>query len=124
MTVVTWGGALPKTLEAAEALSESGIEAEVIDLRTLRPLDDEAIFESVQTSRRAVVVEDGWRSVGLNAEISARITEECFYELDAPVGRVCGREVPTPYAKHLEDASIPQVDDIIDACKETVEHHV
>ena len=92
-----------------------GIEAEVIDLRVLRPLDDATILASVARTHRAVIVDEGWRSGSIAAEISARIMEGAFYELDAPVGRVCSAEVPIPYAKHLEDAALPQADDVVAA---------
>lgn len=113
ITIITHGGCLPKALDAAAALDDAGIGAEVIDLRTLRPLDTDTLVESVARTRRAVVVDEGWRSVGLSAEISARIHETCFEALAAPVGRVCSAEVPIPYARHLEIAAIPQVDDIV-----------
>jgi pyruvate dehydrogenase E1 component beta subunit/2-oxoisovalerate dehydrogenase E1 component len=109
VTLVTYGGSLWKTLEAAEVLAGQGIAAEVIDLRVLRPLDDATIIGSVSRTRRAVVVDEGWRSGSLAAEIAARIMERCFWQLDAPVGRVCSAEVPIPYPKHLEDAAIPSV---------------
>ena len=111
---------LPKTLEAAETLAADGIDAEVIDLRSLRPLDDETITSSVRRTHRAVVVDEGWRSGGLSAEISARITEQCFYDLDSPVERVCSVEVPLPYAKHLEDAALPQPETIAAAARKVV----
>jgi len=117
VTLITYGGSLWKVLEAAEQLATDGIEAEVIDLRVLRPLDDETILSSVGRTRRAVVVDEGWRSGSLAAEISARIMEGPFWNLDAPVGRVCAAEVPIPYPKHLEDAAIPQVDSIVAAAK-------
>ncbi|WP_244940714.1 alpha-ketoacid dehydrogenase subunit beta [Leisingera aquaemixtae] len=109
VSLITYGGSLFKTLEAAEALQGAGISAEVLDLRSLRPLDDAAILASVAKTRRAVIVDEGWRSGSLAAEISARIMEQGFWTLDAPVGRVCSAEVPIPYPKHLEDAAIPQV---------------
>ena len=115
ITLITYGGSLYKTLEAAEALAAKGIEAEVIDLRVLRPLDDKTIMASVARTRRAVVVDEGWRTGSLSAEIAARIMEQVFWHLDAPVGRVCSAEVPIPYPKHLEEAAIPQVADIIAA---------
>ena len=115
ITLITYGGSLYKTLEAAEALAINGIEAEVIDLRVLRPLDDKTIMASVARTRRAVVVDEGWRTGSLSAEIAARIMEQVFWHLDAPVGRVCSAEVPIPYPKHLEEAAIPQVADIIAA---------
>ncbi|WP_424940528.1 pyruvate dehydrogenase (acetyl-transferring) E1 component subunit alpha [Aliiroseovarius sp. S253] len=117
LTLITYGGSLYKTLEAAEVLAGEGIDAEVIDLRSLRPLDDETIIGSVARTRRAVVVDEGWRSGSLAAEILARIMEQGFWTLDAPVGRVCAAEVPIPYPKHLEDASIPQVPAIVAAAK-------
>jgi 2-oxoisovalerate dehydrogenase E1 component len=117
VSLITYGGSLFKTLEAAEALAEEGISAEVIDLRSLRPLDDATIMASVARTRRAVIVDEGWRSGSLAAEISARIMEQAFWSLDGPVGRVCAVEVPIPYPKHLEDASIPQVPGIVAAAK-------
>jgi pyruvate dehydrogenase E1 component beta subunit len=120
ITVITYGGTLPKTLTAVEELAATGIDAEVVDLRTLRPLDDQTIMASVSRTHRAVIVDEGWRSGSLSAEISARITEQVFYELDAPVERVCSAEVPMPYAKHLEDAAIPQVADVIAAVRKAM----
>ena len=117
LTLITYGGSLFKTIEAAEALARDGIEAEVIDLRSLRPLDDATIMASVSRTRRAVIVDEGWRSGSLSAEISARIMEQTFWTLDAPVERVCAQEVPIPYARHLEEASIPQVPEIVAAAK-------
>ena len=117
LSLITYGGSLFKTLEAAEELARDGIEAEVIDLRSLRPLDDATIMASVAKTRRAVIVDEGWRSGSLAAEISARIMEQVFWTLDAPVGRVCSEEVPIPYPKHLEDAAIPQVPKIVAAAK-------
>jgi len=117
LTLITYGGSLWKVLEAAEALAAEGIEAEVIDLRSLRPLDDATIIASVARTRRAVVVDEGWRSGSLSAEIAARITEQGFWHLDSPVGRVCSAEVPVPYPKHLETAALPQVADIVAAAR-------
>ncbi len=117
VTLITYGGSLPKTLTAAEQLAGDGIEAEVIDLRCLRPLDDATIMASVGRTRRAVIVDEGWRSGSLAAEISARIVEQVFYDLDAPPARVCSAEVPIPYPKHLEDAALPQVDGIVAAAR-------
>jgi pyruvate dehydrogenase E1 component beta subunit len=113
VTLITYGGTLPTTMAAAEQLAEDGTEAEVIDLRTLRPLDDSTFLDSVRRTHRAVVVDEGWRSGSISAEISARIMEQVFYELDAPVGRVASKEVPTPYARHMEQAAIPSSDDIV-----------
>jgi pyruvate dehydrogenase E1 component beta subunit len=117
VSIVTYGGTLPTCLAAAEALAEDGIDAEVLDLRTLRPLDDEALLATVRGTHRVVVVDEGWRSGGISAELSARITEGAFYELDAPVVRVCSAEVPMPYAKHLEEAALPQVADVVAAVR-------
>jgi len=115
LTLITYGGTLGKTLAAAEELGGQGVDAEVIDLRTLRPLDTATVLPSVSRTHRAVVVDEGWRTGSLSAEISARITEGAFYDLDGPVGRVCSAEVPMPYAKHLEDAALPQVPAIVAA---------
>lgn len=120
VSLITYGGSLAKTLEAAENLASNDISAEVIDLRTLRPLDTGTIVESVTKTHRAVIVDEGWRSGGIAAEISARIMEQAFYELDAPVQRVCSAEVPIPYAKHLEDAAVPQVNTIIATVQQMV----
>ncbi|MBL9051247.1 MAG: dehydrogenase [Tabrizicola sp.] len=117
VTLVSWSNSVWKALEAAEELAKDGIEAEVIDLRSLRPLDDATIMASVARTRRAVVVDEGWRTGSLSAEIAARVQEACFFNLDAPVARVCSAEVPVPYPKHLETAALPQVADIIAAVK-------
>ena len=109
VTLITYGGSLGKALDAADALAVDDIDAEVIDLRTLRPLDSNTIVASVSHTHRAVIIDEGWRTGGLSAELSALITEGAFYDLDAPVGRVCSAEVPIPYAKHMEDAALPQV---------------
>jgi pyruvate dehydrogenase E1 component beta subunit len=122
VTLVTYGGSLGKTLHAADLLARQGVSAEVIDLRSLRPLDGETILESVAKTHRAVVVDEGWRSGSLAAEVSARIMEGVFYDLDAPVARVCSREVPMPYAKHLEDAVLPQAETIARAASELLGH--
>ena len=105
------------SLEAAQELAASGIEAEVIDLRSLRPLDMETILQSVARTRRAVIVDESWRSGSLASEIAARIGEQCFYELDAPVQRVCSVEVPMPYPRHLEQAALPQAAAIVTAVR-------
>jgi pyruvate dehydrogenase E1 component beta subunit len=119
VTLIAYGGTLHKALDAADQLArESHVEAEVIDLRTLRPLDTATIVESVVRTHRAVVVDEGWRTGSLSAEIGARIMETAFYDLDAPVARVCSAEVPMPYARHLEEAALPQVPDIVAAAKE------
>jgi 2-oxoisovalerate dehydrogenase E1 component len=113
VSLISYGGSLWKTLEAAEVLGNEGIKAEVIDLRSLRPLDDATIMASIARTRRGVVVDEGWRSGSISAEIIARINEQAFWNLDAPLGRVCAKEVPIPYPSHLEAASIPQVADIV-----------
>jgi pyruvate/2-oxoglutarate/acetoin dehydrogenase E1 component len=117
VSLITYGATLFKTLTAAETLAADGIDAEVIDLRTLRPLDSDTILASVRKTRRAIVVDEGWRSGGISAEILARIAESAFYDLDAPVARVCSAEVPIPYPKHLEDAAVPQPAAIVDAVR-------
>jgi pyruvate dehydrogenase E1 component beta subunit len=117
VTLVTYGGTLFKTLAAAETLATEGVKAEVIDLRTLRPLDMATIVTSVRKTRRVVVVDEGWRSGSLSGEILARIAESAFYDLDAPVRRVCSAEVPMPYPKHLEDAALPQPAAIVEAVR-------
>jgi len=120
LSVITYGGTLAKALAAADLLAVDGIDAEVIDLRSLRPLDDETILTSVVRTHRAVVVDEGWRTGSISAEIAARIAGEAFYDLDAPVARVCSEEVPIPYAKHLEEAAIPQVPDIVAAARQVL----
>jgi len=117
LTLITYGGTLRTALDAADALAADGVEAEVIDLRSLRPLDNDTILASVTRTHRAVVVDEGWRTGSLSAEVSARITEGAFYDLDAPVARVCSAEVPMPYPKHLEDAALPQAPDIVAAAR-------
>ncbi len=120
VTIVAHSRMTLLALEAAERLSELGIEAEVIDLRCLRPLDKETFLESVRRTNRAVVVEENWRSFGVGAEVAATIQEEAFDYLDAPVIRVATKEVPMPYAKSLEQLALPQVQDIIDAALRTL----
>ena len=117
ISLITYGGSLWKTLQAAEALAGDGVDAEVVDLRSLRPLDDATIMASVRKTRRAVIVDEGWRSGSLAAEICMRIVEQAFWELDAAVGRVCSAEVPIPYARHLEEAAIPQPAAIVAAAR-------
>lgn len=119
-TIITYGSCLPKSMKAAEMLAKDGIEAEVVDLRTLRPLDNQTIFDSVARTHRAVIVEEGWRSGSLSAEISARIMENIFYELDLPVERICSAEVPMPYSRHMEEAALPQPETIINTVKRMV----
>ena len=120
VTLITYGGSLYKCLDAAAELATAGIDAEVIDLRSLRPLDDATILASVRRTHRAVIVDEGWRSGSLSAEIGMRIQEQAFYDLDAPVARVCTAEVPIPYPKHLEDAALPSVAAIVAAVQQVV----
>ena len=117
VTLVTYGGSLFKTLAAAETLAAEGISAEVIDLRVLRPLDMATVVESVSRTRRVVIVDEGWRSGSLSAEVAMRLVEEAFFELDAPIRRVCTREVPIPYPAHLERAALPQPEAIAAAAR-------
>ena len=122
VSLITYGGTLGKTLQAAEQLASEGIDAEVIDLRTLRPLDMPTIVSSVRKTHRVVIVDEGWKSGSLSAEIVARLVEQAFYDLDAPMARVCSAEVPIPYPKHLEDAALPQVPAIATAARDAVGH--
>lgn len=122
ISIITYGAAVCKTLDAANELAAIGIDAEVIDLRVLHPLDNETIFNSVKKTHRALLVEEAWPSVNVSSEVCARIMEHVFYELDAPVQRLAGIEVPIPYPKHLEDAAIPQQADIIDKVKKILQH--
>ena len=112
VSLITYGGTLPKTLAAASDLAADGVDCEVIDLRTLRPLDTDAVLASVIKTHRALIIDEGWKSGSISAEICARIVEGAFYELDAPIARVCSAEVPMPYAQHLEQAAVPQVETI------------
>jgi len=123
LVVVTYGASLHKALAAAETLAREGIEAEVVDLRVLRPLDDETILASVARTHRVLIVDEGWRSGSISAEIAARIHERMFYELDRPVARLCTAEVPIPYARHLEDAALPQAATITAAARDLVTPH-
>jgi pyruvate dehydrogenase E1 component beta subunit len=118
VTLIGYGGSVTKCMEAAATLSGDGIEAEVIDLRVLRPLDTEAIVRSVEKTHRAVCVDEGWRSGSIAAEVSARLMEQAFNFLDWPVARVCGEEVPAPYARHMEDAALPRPSTVVDAVRE------
>jgi len=117
LAIVTYGGSLPRALAAAEELARAGIDAEVLDLRSLRPLDWDAITASVAKTHRLLVVDEGWRTCSLAAEIAAGVVERAFYELDAPPARVCTEEVPIPYAKHLEDAALPLPPKIVAAAR-------
>jgi len=117
VTLVAYGGTVWKALEAAATLAAEGIDAEVVDLRVLRPLDDATLMASVRRTRRVVVVDEGWRTGSLAGEIMARIMEQAFYDLDAPAARVCSEEVPMPFAKHLEEAALPQPAKIVAAAR-------
>lgn len=120
VSLITYGGTLFKTLDAATLLAKEGIDAEVVDLRTLRPLDTPTIVESVSRTRRAVFVDEGWKTGSLSAEVTARIMEHAFWELDAPVARVCSVEIPMPYPRHLEQAALPQPAAIAAAARATL----
>lgn len=120
VTLVAWSRSVVTCLEAAKRLAEEGIEAEVVDPRTLRPLDDEPIFASVRKTGRCVVVEEGWPMAGFGAEISDRVQRECFDSLDAPIQRVSSADVPMPYAKTLEKAYLPQPEKVMDAVRRTL----
>jgi pyruvate dehydrogenase E1 component beta subunit len=120
VSLVTYGNSLPKCLASADALAAEGIDAEVIDLRVLRPLDMRGIVDSVTRTRRCVIVDEGWKSGSVSAEIAARLADEAFFELDAPVTRVCSREVPVPYAVQMEEAALPQVASIVAAARRLV----
>jgi len=117
VTVITYGGSLPKVIDAADELSLAGIDCEVVDLRSLRPLDTDTFIDSVRKTHRAVVVDEAWRTGSLAGEISAQIVENAFFDLDGPVVRVCSAEVPIPYAKHLEQAALPQKEGIVAAVR-------
>jgi pyruvate dehydrogenase E1 component beta subunit len=117
ISLITYGGSLPKVLTAADELATDGISAEVLDLRVLRPLDVEAILATTARTHRVIVVDEGWKTVGLSAEVAALIAEEAVWDLDAPITRVCSAEVPIPYARHLEEAALPQTRTIVEAAR-------
>ena len=117
VTIIAWSNGMTYALKAAEELAKEGIEAEVIDLRTLKPMDTETIIASVKKTGRAVTVEEGWAQSGVGAEIAARIMEQAFDYLDAPVARVSGKEVPMPYAANLEKLALPSVAEVVEAAK-------
>jgi pyruvate dehydrogenase E1 component beta subunit len=120
VSIVTYGNSLPKALAAAETLAKEGIEAEVVDLRVLRPLDNATIYASVGHTRRCIIVDEGWRSGSISAEIAARVAEDLFFELDAPLRRICGREVPVPYSAHMEAAALPRAEEIVAAARSLI----
>ena len=123
VTLITYGGSLPKTLQAADLLAVEGIDAEVIDLRSLRPLDTPTLLASIARTHRALIVDEGWRMCSFAAEVSAQLMEGGFYDLDGPVARVCSAEVPMPYAKHMEDAALPQPASIVATVHEMLRRH-
>lgn len=123
VSIFTYGASLPKSLAAAEALAKDGISAEVVDLRVLRPLDNATIMASTAKTHRVLIVDEGWRSGGISAELSARMGEHGFYELDQPVRRLCSAEVPLPYARHMEQAALPQTEGIVAAVAQMMHHH-
>jgi pyruvate/2-oxoglutarate/acetoin dehydrogenase E1 component len=120
VSIVTYGGSLPKASEAAEVLSSEGIDAEVIDLRWLRPLDVDTLVRSVAKTHRVVLVDEGWKAGSMAAEICAQLVERAFFELDAPIRRVCTDEVPIPYPAHLEQAVLPSTAKVVAATREVL----
>jgi pyruvate dehydrogenase E1 component beta subunit len=120
VTIVTYSKGLELSMKAAEELAKEGIKAEIVDLRTLRPLDMGPVLESFKKTNRAVVVEEGWRSYGVGSEIASRIYEEAFDYVDAPILRVAQKEVPLPYNRELEQMALPQPPDIVKAVKEVM----
>jgi len=122
VTIVTYGAGLWRSVEAADELAGGGVEAEIVDLRSLRPLDDATILASLGKTHRLLVVDEGWRTASLSAEIAMRVVEQGFYELDAPIARVCTEEVPMPYPKHLEDAALPNPARIVAAVRRMIGH--
>lgn len=124
ITLITYGGSVAKVMEAALKLEQQGLDCEVIDLRVLRPLDENTFLESVQKTHRVLIVDEGWKSGSLSAEIAMRIMEKAFYELDAPIRRLCSAEVPIPYSRHLEIHATPQVETIITEVQEVLSSHV
>jgi pyruvate dehydrogenase E1 component beta subunit len=123
VSILTYGASLQKSLDAAETLAKDGISAEVVDLRVLRPLDDATIMASVTKTHRVLIVDEGWRSGGISAELSARVMEQNFYELDQPVRRLCSAEVPLPYARHMEQAALPQTEGIVAEVTQMMHRH-
>lgn len=122
ISIITYGAGVYKALDAAVELAGVGIDAEVVDVRVLRPLDNDTIFNSVRKTHRVLLVEEAWGAVNVSSEISARIIENVFYELDVPIQRLGGVEVPVPYPKHLEDAAVPQQNDIVNKVKKLLQH--
>jgi pyruvate dehydrogenase E1 component beta subunit len=117
VTIVAWSMGMTYALKAAEELAKEGIDAEVIDLRTIRPMDADTLVQSVKKTGRCVVVEEGWQQSGVGAEVAARLTEQAFDYLDAPIARVSGKDVPMPYAANLEKLALPSVAEVVAAAK-------
>jgi pyruvate dehydrogenase E1 component beta subunit len=120
LTIVTYSKMLEVSTKAADQLSKEGIEVEIVDLRTLRPLDMDPVIESFMKTNRAVIVEEGWRSYGVGAEVSSRLYEEAFDYVDAPIKRVAQAEVPLPYNRELEQLALPKVENVVEAVKEVL----
>jgi len=120
VTIVAWSRSVQRALEAADVLASDGVEVEVVDPRTLRPLDEDVIFKSVRKTNRCLVVEEGWRYAGFGAEIADRVQRECFDDLDAPIVRITAADVPMPYSKKLETAYLPQPRQIVEAAHEVL----
>lgn len=124
LTLITYGGSLPKAVEAVSRLESEGIHTELIDLRVLRPLDEKTILQSIRKTHRLLIVDEGWKSGSLAAELATRVVENAFFDLDAPIKRLCSAEVPIPYARHLEIFATPQVESIVTAAREVVGKNV
>jgi pyruvate dehydrogenase E1 component beta subunit len=122
VTIAAYGGSVALAMQAADELAADGVQADVVDLRVLRPLDSATVADSVRRTHRLVVVDEGWRSGSLAAEVATRVHEDVFYELDAPVRRVCSAEVPLPYPRHLEQAALPSVARVVAACRALTGH--
>ena len=122
VTLVTYGASVWRCVAAAETLAQEGIDAEIVDLRCLRPIDDATVLASVRKTRRVVIVDEGWRTCSLAAEVGQRIVEQGFYDLDAPIARVCTEEVPIPYPLHLEQAALPGPERIVAAVRRLFGH--
>jgi pyruvate dehydrogenase E1 component beta subunit len=120
VTIVTYSKMLEVSTKAAEQLAGEGIEAEIVDLRSLRPLDMEPVLESFKKTNRCVIVEEGWRSFGVGSEVASRLYEQAFDYADAPIQRVAQKEVPLPYNRTLEQLALPQVEDVVQAVKEVL----
>jgi pyruvate dehydrogenase E1 component beta subunit len=120
VTIVTYSKGLEISMKAADELAKDGIQAEIVDLRSLRPLDMDPVLESFMKTNRAVIVEEGWKSYGVGAEVSARIYEQAFDYMDAPVVRVAQKEVPLPYNRTLEQLALPQPADVVKAVREVL----